>query len=112
MEEQENYLVEIGGKSVGVEHPKGEVELFEMKRGPRWRKLPRGKGPVSEFNEGEHNYKGLKGWVVQAAVEKLYGEDCIWFGEYRALNRGQVVKLLESCQANPTMTGPVVVSVD
>jgi len=46
---------------------------------------------VEEYSGGHHNFDGIKGAVINKAVEKLWGKQASWFGDCERLDCGQVV---------------------
>ena len=46
---------------------------------------------AEEYDGGNHNYDGIKGYAIERAVEKLFGKHCSWFGNADMLYHGQVV---------------------
>jgi hypothetical protein len=71
------YTVSIGEKTTRLLiDPKKEIEYGDT---------------VEEFDGGNHNYDGIKGYAIERAVEKLFGSSCYWFGNCDMLYHGQVV---------------------
>lgn len=46
---------------------------------------------ADDYDGGNHNYDGIKGFAITRAVEKLFGKRSYWFGNCDMLYRGQVV---------------------
>ena len=46
---------------------------------------------AEEYIGGNHNFDGIRGAVINKAVEKLWGKQASWFGDPERLDYGQVV---------------------
>jgi hypothetical protein len=107
MRNKKRYTVCIGNKTTRINHPKNDTVVF-------FERQSRGESDITanvgDFNEGNHNYSGLKGWLVKRAVEKLYGKKCFWFGDYDNLSCGLV--FVDMGGFNSSRTGIISISVD
>jgi hypothetical protein len=62
-------------------------------------------GTAKDYDGGDHNYDGIRGYAIERAVEKLFGKSCCWFGNCDMLYHGQVL------DGNSTRTPNVVADV-
>ncbi len=66
---------------------------------------------AENYDGGNHNYDGVRGYLIARAVAKLFGSRCFWFGEYNVLWRGQVFAACDGGGAN-SQTGVTTISID
>ena len=55
---------------------------------------------AEDYVGGYHNWDGIRGFVVNAAVKKLFGRRAFWFGDADDLSHGQVFEALPATKNN------------